>query len=413
VGWIDRPLFDEDLLLLGEDGVQFFDPNKTKAYMITGPSWVNNHAHVLAGFAGVHLRYLMHYLNQFGYQGFANGTTRLKLTRAAMDQIPVHLAPTAEQARIVTAIEEALSLLDAGDAGLRATRTRLKRMRDSVLAAAVTGQLVRQDPTDTPAEQLLSELGVSPMEAEAQSESVPSGWARVALSQVAEVKLGRQRSPARAIGPRMRPYLRAANVGWTGLKLSDVKEMDFTEAESKTFELAPGDILLSEASGSPGEVGKPAQYRGEIEGCCFQNTLIRVRLGPRLHPDFYEHYFRQQALSGQFASGSRGVGIHHLGRKALSEWIVPIPPPEEQVRIVAEVDRQFSFIEAAERAVDAALARSAGLRRAVLKAAFEGWLVPQDPSDEPASVLLERIAAERAAAPTRVSRRGRAKVEAS
>ena len=79
---------------------------------------------------------------------------------------------------------------------------------------------------------------------------------------------------------------------------------------------------------------------------------------------------------------------------------------------MAEVERQFSFIEAAERAVDAALVRSAGLRRSVLKAAFEGRLVPQDPSDEPASVLLERIAAERAAAP-KVSRRGRAKVEAS
>ena len=66
---------------------------------------------------------------------------------------------------------------------------------------------------------------------------------------------------------------------------------------------------------------------------------------------------------------------------------------------MAEVERQFSFIEAAERAVSAALVRSAGLRRSVLKAAFEGRLVPQDPSDEPASVLLERIAAERAAAP--------------
>jgi len=91
---------------------------------------------------------------------------------------------------------------------------------------------------------------------------------------------------------------------------------------------------------------------------------------------------------------------------------VPLPPPAEQHRIVAEVERQFSFIESAHRTVDVALARSAALRRSVLKAAFEGRLVPQDPSDEPASLLLERIAAERAAAP-KVSRRGRAKVEAS
>ena len=83
----------------------------------------------------------------------------------------------------------------------------------------------------------------------------------------------------------------------------------------------------------------------------------------------------------------------------MKSFPVPLPPTEEQRRIVAEVERQFSFIEACERAIDVGLARSAGLRRSVLKAAFEGKLVPQDPSDEPASVLLERIRAERAAAP--------------
>ncbi len=83
----------------------------------------------------------------------------------------------------------------------------------------------------------------------------------------------------------------------------------------------------------------------------------------------------------------------------LRRFPVPVPPLEEQARIVAEVERQLSFVEACERAVDVGLARSAGLRRSVLKAAFEGRLVPQDPSDEPASVLLDRIRAERAAQP--------------
>lgn len=198
----------------------------------------------------------------------------------------------------------------------------------------------------------------------------------------------------------MRPYLRAANVGWDWLRLDDVKEMSFTEAESEIFELMHGDLLLSEASGSPGEVGKPAQYRNEVPGgCCFQNTLIRVRLKAGLDSDYYEHFFRHEARTGRFASGSRGVGIHHLGQKALKEWLVPVPPTEEQLRVVTELDRQISFLDACERAVDAGLARSAALRRSVLKAAFEGKLVPQDPSDEPASVLLERIRSERAAAP--------------
>src|SRR4051794_9538680 len=103
---------------------------------------------------------------------------------------------------------------------------------------------------------------------------LPHGWEQLRLADIAEVRLGRQRSPKNATGARMRPYLRAANVTWAGLSLTDVNTMAFTEDESETYELRAGDLLLGEASGSPSEVGKPGQYRGEIDGCCFQNTLL-------------------------------------------------------------------------------------------------------------------------------------------
>lgn len=333
------------------------------------------------------------------------GTTIKHLPQEKLRLVRVPLSPTAEQERIVAAIEEAFSKLDAGEAGLRTVRRLLERMRDAILAAAVTGRLLPQDPTDTGVENLLAGLGVEP--SNEHDTGLPDSWESAALWQVAEVRLGRQRSPQLATGPRMRPYLRAANVGWDGLRLEDVKEMSFTQAESEVFELAHGDLLLSEASGSPGEVGKPAQYRNEIPGCCFQNTLIRVRLKAGFNPDYYEHFFRHQARMGRFASGSRGVGIHHLGQKALNEWRVPVPPSEEQNRIVAEIERQLSFLRACDRAIDVGVEHSAALRRSVLKAAFEGRLTSQDPADEPASVLLERIGASRP--PTKPARRSRAK----
>ena len=360
---------------------------------------------------GLHPDFYEHFFREQALNGsFAAGSRGVgihHLGAAALSDWEIPVAPRAEQVRIISAIEEAFSKLAAGEAGLRIARQLLKRMREAVLAAAVTGRLVPQDPTDTPATKLLADLDDEP------ETRLPRSWVRARLTQVAEVRLGRQRSPERATGPRMRPYLRAANVGWNGLRLDDVKVMSFTESESETFELLPGDLLLSEASGSPGEVGKPAQYRGQIPGCCFQNTLIRVRLRGELSPDFFEHVFRNEARRGRFADGSRGVGIHHLGQKALADWIVPVPPPGEQRRIAAELDRQFSFIEACERAVDTGLARSAALRRSVLKAAFEGRLVPQDPSDEPASVMLERIRAERAMSVGSSGGRRRNKVEAS
>lgn len=106
----------------------------------------------------------------------------------------------------------------------------------------------------------------------------------------------------------MRPYLRAANVGWDGLRLDDVKEMAFSESESSVYELCEGDVLLSEASGSPGEVGKPAMWHGEIADCCFQNTLLRVRSSEVL-PKYLLYLFQSEALSGAFARGSAEWGF--------------------------------------------------------------------------------------------------------
>ena len=113
--------------------------------------------------------------------------------------------------------------------------------------------------------------------------------------------------------------------------------MNFTDAEMETYRLQPGDILLAEASGSAHEVGKPALWSGEIPDCGFQNTLIRVRsIGAE--PRYLLHYFGFCADSGRFARSSRGVGIFHLGRRALAGWPVPLPSVEEQQRIAAVLD---------------------------------------------------------------------------
>lgn len=165
-----------------------------------------------------------------------------------------------------------------------------------------------------------------------------SAWPEVRLDAIAEVRLGRQRSPKNHYGTHMRPYVRAANVGWQGLILDDVKSMNFTDAEMDTYRLRQGDLLLNEASGSQHEVGKPAIWNGELDECAFQNTLLRVR--PRGADSRYLlHFFAAQAESGRFAAASRGVGIHHLGREALAAWEIPLPPIEEQRRIAAILDQ--------------------------------------------------------------------------
>ena len=287
------------------------------------------------------------------------GVGRPRLGLGGIRRLAIPVPPLNEQRRIVAAIEEHLSRLDAADALLGIALRRLDRMPRIVLASALS------NITDY-----------------------------VRLADIADVRLGRQRSPKNHVGTRMRPYLRAANITWDGLNLSDVKEMNFTEIESETYELVNGDVLLSEASGSASEVGKPAVWRGEIEGCCFQNTLIRVRSrGP--DPNYLRMVFLSDALAGKFAQAAPGVGIHHLGSTRLSNWQVPLPSHEEQRRIVARVKEQLSAIDALQAAIERAQRRSQSLRRAVLERAFRGKLVPQDPADEPAEALLARIRAER------------------
>ncbi|MDF8264877.1 restriction endonuclease subunit S [Luteipulveratus flavus] len=190
-------------------------------------------------------------------------------------------------------------------------------------------------------------------------------WPIVPLTDIAEVRLGRQRSPKNHSGDQMRPYLRAANVGWSGLLLDDVKTMNFSDAEMDTYRLRPGDIVLSEASGSPGEVGKPALWTGEIDNCAFQNTLIRVRSSAH-EPRFLLHYFRYIALTGGFLPSSRGVGINHLGRARLASWPTPVPELPEQKRIVEILEDHLSRLDAAAEYMAASRRRLTAMKKATL-----------------------------------------------
>ena len=392
--------------------MQFFDPGKSKAYIIDGPSWVNNHAHVLSRIAsGPSLPYLKYFLDQFDYRGYANGTTRLKLTRSAMDTIPVRLAPLAGQERLVSAVDEAFSKLDAGEAGLRTTRQLLKRMREAVLAAAVTGRLVPQDPTDIPAAKLLADLGVEPLN-DPSLPVLPAAWSWTQVQEVGQVDLGRQRSPKYHSGDNMKPYLRVANVFEDRIDTSDVMEMHFEPEAFERSRLFVGDILLNEGQ-TPELLGRPAMYRGEPPEVAFTNSLLRFRAGPGIEPDWALVVFRHHMHSGRFTRESRiTTNIAHLSAARFKPVEFPVPPIEEQRRIVEELDRLSSVMAACERAVDAGLARSAAFRRSVLKAAFEGRLVPQDSSDEPATVLLERIRLERASSESSSGGRRRKNVEA-
>ena len=142
VGTIDTHLFDEELVLLGEDGAPFLDLAKPKAYLISGKSWVNNHAHVLRCREGVYTNTLLvQFLNDLNYLPYVNGTTRLKLTQGSMNEIPVTVPPLATQERIVSLLEEQFSRLDKALEVANQLEARIASERRSLLHSAFTGAL--------------------------------------------------------------------------------------------------------------------------------------------------------------------------------------------------------------------------------------------------------------------------------
>ena len=193
------------------------------------------------------------------------------------------------------------------------------------------------------------------------------------MSDVAEVHLGRQRSPQHHSGDQMRPYLRSANVTWSGIDLGDVKEMNFDDADFERYRLRNGDLLLNEASGSSNEVGKPAVWRGEIDGCCFQNTLLRIQ--PReLDRRYVYWYCYLSARMGHFGDSGRGVNIRHLGKQGLARFPIPIAPVAEQKRIVDAIEEHLSRLDAAEAALGAAERKlDATLRSTLLEVCRGPW----------------------------------------
>lgn len=342
-----------------------------------------------------------------GFAAIARGIGIQHLGSSRLAEMPFPLPPLAEQKRIADEVARRIVELSGAELALASAFARTAEQDRLILDAAVTGVLVEPEATLAaregrpfePASDLLAQvranqddlsLFVPDAESARNDAHAPAGWAIPRVDEVGEVRLGRQRAPQFERGDYPTPYLRAANITAGGLDLNDVLKMDFTPDERRVYQLEPGDVVLSEASGSSAHVGRPAIWRGEIAGCCFQNTVVRFR--PRAaSPGYALLVFRHMADSGTFASAARGVGIQHLGAARFSALPFPLPPAAEQERIVTEAEVRLAASRDQRLAVETSVARFDTMRREIWAAAVTGRLVMQDPRDEPAETLLARL----------------------
>ncbi len=195
------------------------------------------------------------------------------------------------------------------------------------------------------------------------------------LRLVANVALGRQRTPSSSVGPNMVPYLRAANVKDGALDLSDVKSMNFTPEEQRVFGLLPGDVLVTEGAGSRAAVGASAPYNGELEGVvCCQNTLIRLRAKPDVDPGYLAWWIRSAYRNGILAGLAGGANIFHIGAGQMQMLALPIPKLAEQGKIVALLDREGQRFSSSRSKLTRQIELLREHRQALITAAVTGEL---------------------------------------
>lgn len=346
------------------------------------------------------------------------GRPRLNLAKTRSLHIP--LPPRAEQKRIVAAIEEQLSRLDDAVQNLTSAKKSVASLRAAVLTDAFAGRLVPQDAADEPAQLLIERcdhvrrtfLGrrYTPPLVPATDDMypLPAGWQWIALEAITAITGGVTKDAKRQSDPAFveAPYLRVANVQRGYLDLDQVTTIRVPPEKLTALRLQRGDVLFTEG-GDRDKLGRGWVWEGRIENCIHQNHVFRARpLDQGIQSKFLSWHGNFFGRWWFEAHGKQTTNLASINMTTLRSLPVPLPPAKEQARIVAEVERQFSILDALYRTVETALPRAASLRSSLLAAAFHGELVRQDPSDEPATALLARIESSRSNLPSRPRRQG-------
>lgn len=355
----------------------------------------------------------------------------LNLTHDRFRPLSIRIAPLNEQRRIVDILDELFSDLDAGVAALERVQKKLKLYRAAVLKAAVEGALTaawrKKNRKVEPATKLLARIlaerrrrweadqlkkykdaGREPptdWKAKYQEPAgpdtaklppLPDGWCWVTIEQLNTSTMNGYGNRSRTDGePHI--VLRLADITNGEISYSNVRRITCTQDEVTKYALLPNDILLIRVNGSADLVGRLVLVRDVREEVLFCDHFIRARtvlpnlaVWIRIYGD--THRFRNYIESKKVSS----AGQNTINQGAFVSFIIPLPSLAEQEVIKEIVEDQISVIDHLNADIEAKLKSAASLRQSILRHAFSGHLVPQNPKDEPASELLKRIAAERA-----------------
>lgn len=346
VGYIDDYLTDGEYVLLGEDGAPFLNPFASKAYIISGKVWVNNHAHILQSKSNN--KFLCYYLNYFDYNGYVSGTTRLKLTQAQLKKIKIPDISEDEQQRIVSCIEERFSELDKGVETLQTIKEQLVVYQQAVLKEAFDS--AEKDCKMLRIEEMLTK----------DRKGMSTGPFGTMI----------KKSDHKTSGV---PMLGIENIG--AGQFVDGNKIFVTEEkakELKSFILKAGDIIISRS----GTVGEICAVPERADGALLSTNLMRVSLDANIvRADYFIALFQSKGVVlDQVKELCKGSTRDFLNQTILKQIVFPVPNIEKQAEIISVIEARLSICDRIEETVNTVLAQAEALRQSILKKAFEGEL---------------------------------------
>ncbi|MEX1196236.1 MAG: restriction endonuclease subunit S [Pseudohongiellaceae bacterium] len=340
-----------------------------------GSAWLNQHIFRVDPKPFVDKVFLFYFLNSIAAELYAqaHGSGMVHITKKKFDAIPMLLPPINEQRRTVAKIEELFSELDKGVESLKTARAQLKTYRQSLLSAAFEGRFSR--------------------------ESNHVVWPIAKFGNVLDYLTSGSRGWAKYYADQGDLFIRAQNLKNDKLDLSDRAYVSLPDkSEGKRTRVERGDLLVTITGAN---VTKAGLVEKELGNAYVSQHVALCRLNECLLPAF-AYWYLMSELGGrkQLNRMAYGAGKPGLNLDNIKSMDIPIPGIESQRETVIAIEQKLAICTKLDSTLDVTIRKIEALRQSILKRAFEGKLVPQNPDDEPASVLLERIRQEQADAPS-------------
>ena len=272
------------------------------------------------------------------------GNAQAGIYLGELDKLYIPLPPIREQNRIVSEIKRWFTLIDEIEQGKADLQTTIKQTKSKILDLAIHGKLVPQDPNDEPASELLKRINPK-AEITCDNAHYPKVWQKTILGDIFNHNTGKALNSSNKEGI-MKDYLTTSNVYWNKFDFSVIKQMPYKESELDKCTVTKGDLLVCEG----GDIGRAAIWNYDFD-ICIQNHIHRLRPKGELCVAFY--YYILLYLKENNLIGGKGIGLLGLSSNALHKIDVPLPPIEEQYRIVLKIEELFSYFDNIQKTLEA------------------------------------------------------------